>query len=352
MRRIRPVVARLWAKVSGNSAVSECAAEVVELAPAVDRLQAAAIALPDEFDRVLAVQAETTLKTELERVTEGNRRHRSTIAYRLDNAVLAEGTLYYQGGYDVIRGKSSGMLLPSDSDEFAEMQLCTSYVIDRYFGHWLTDGLCLEVLAEQRSLPALTLKRTPWMHERGYRDVCSLEAVRSNNARVGRLWVVDDRGFNDGWMRRIQELRLRARSPIGRNRAKGVMLTRGTLGAHRNLVNSEEVHKALGRLGFEIVYPEIETPRTLGEKLSEIEIAVAVEGSVQHHCWLTMPPGSTFIAIQPPSRFTAFGKTYANAVGINWGYVVADAHPDGFHLPVDRLLRTLDESIRVHGAHS
>ena len=84
-------------------------------------------------------------------------------------------------------------------------------------------------------------------------------------------------------------------------------------------------------------------------KICTAEIAIAVEGSAQDHCLIAMPSGSTFIAIQPPTLFNAWGKTHADAIGINWAYVVADSHHDGFVLPVDRLLRTIDEVVRVTG---
>jgi capsular polysaccharide biosynthesis protein len=125
------------------------------------------------------------------------------------------------------------------------------------------------------------------------------------------------------------------------------MLTRGTLGTKRSLINSSEVHEALVRLGFDIVHPELETARGLAEKLCGVEIAIAVEGSAQDHCWLTMPRQSTFVAILPPTRFNAHGKMRADAIGINWAYVVADPHPNGFCLPTDRLLRTIDEVMRA-----
>jgi capsular polysaccharide biosynthesis protein len=125
------------------------------------------------------------------------------------------------------------------------------------------------------------------------------------------------------------------------------MLTRGTLGAKRNLVNSSEVQAALVRLGFDIVNPELETARGLAEKLCGVEIAVAVEGSAQIHCWLAMPGGSTFVAIQPPARFNTWAKMTADAIGINYAFLVADPHPDGFCVPIDRLLRTIDEVVRV-----
>ena len=86
-------------------------------------MQPAPIALSGEFNRVLAVQEQTTVATELERLGAGERRHGPTIAYRIDNAVLGEGTLYYNGGYEVFRGGSKNPLLPRHSDSFAEMQL-------------------------------------------------------------------------------------------------------------------------------------------------------------------------------------------------------------------------------------
>lgn len=351
MQRVQPIVARLRAKLLGNFPPSKCASEIIELAPAVDRVQPAPIALPGEFNRVMAVQEGTTLASELERLKEGTRRHGPTVAYRIDDAVIGQGSLYYHGGYEVI-WRSGKLLLPRDEAYFNEMQLCSNYVICRYFGHWLIDGLVLELLAKQRSLPGLTLSGTPWLHEPGYREMCNLQIVRSIHHRVGRLWVVDDRGINHGWISRIEEIRRRVRSAVVQGGAKRVMLTRGTLGASRILVNSAEVIEVLDKLGFEIIDPESETPRSIAHKLSGVEIAIAVEGSGANHCWLSMPSRSTFVAIQPPNRFNSHGKMRCDAVGINWAFVVADPHAQGFSLPIERLLRTLDEVVRAAGARA
>jgi hypothetical protein len=352
VERILPIVARLRAKFFGNLALSACATEIIELAPAVDREQLAAIALPDEFDRVIAVQEDTDIKLELERIREGTRRHGPTVAYRIDNAVLGQGSLYFDGGYQGMRGGSKRPLLPRHKDCFAEMQLCTNYVIGRYFGHWIIDGLVLELLAAQRSLPGLTFAGTQWPHEPGYRELCRLEITRSDHARVERLWVIDDRGINDGWISRIEELRRRVRLTVIPNGAKRVLLTRGTLGAARNLVNSPEVYNVLDQLGFEILNAELETPRSIVEKLSAVEIAVAVEGSGVNHCFLAMPSRSTIVTIQPPTRFNSHGKVRCDVVGVNWAFVVATPHPEGFCLPIERLLRTIDEVVRVTGARA
>jgi len=190
------------------------------------------------------------------------------------------------------------------------------------------------------------------LHEPGYRQLVGLKVKRSHHAHIDRLWIVDDGGINDGWISRIEELRRRVRSAAVPDRPTRVLLGRGNLGERRHLVNSAEVYEALGRLGFEIINPESEEPRSLAEKLFGAEMAIAIEGSVANHCWVAMPPRSTFVAIQPPARFNSSGKMRADAIGINWAYVVADAHADGFYLPIGRMLRTIDEAIRVAASRS
>jgi hypothetical protein len=205
----------------------------------------------------------------------------------------------------------------------------------------------LELLATQRSMPGLKLSGEPWLHERGYRELCGLEAARSRHARVDRLWVIDDRGINDGRIARLEELRRRVRSAATPNRTKRVMLKRGNCGSRRTLVNKDEVCSALMHQGFEIVSPEEETARSVVEKLANAEIAICVEGSVQNHCLLAMPAGSTLLTIQPPDRFNAISKTFADAIGMHWGFVVAEPDPNGFRLPTDHLFRTIDELMRL-----
>lgn len=348
MNRMLPITARLRSRWLSNLAIQDSASEIIQLAPAVDREHPAAIALPSEFDRVLAIQHETTMEHELGRLRQGKRRHAPTIAYRLDNAVLAHGSLYFDGGHSVFRGGSPA-LLPRRQDRFTEMQLCTNYFIERYFGHWLIDGRCLELLANQMSLQGLVLNRKSWLHEPEYRKMSGTEAIRTDNALVDHLWVIDDHSINENRISRIRELRRRILAGAPRTGTGRVVLARGTLGSERHLVNSDEVHEALEREGFEIINPEHETAGRIVNALSSAEIAILVEGSAQSHCTYAMPVGSTLLTIQPPTRFNAVAKDRTDAVGMNWAFVVADPRENGFYLPLDRLFRTLDEVSRVTG---
>jgi capsular polysaccharide biosynthesis protein len=176
-----------------------------------------------------------------------------------------------------------------------------------------------------------------------------MKVVETENALVDRLWFVNDHGLNENRLSRIHELRKSIRTTASQGRSKRVVLTRGTIGEARNLVNSDEVYEALEKVGFEILCPEREPVGRIVEVLSSAEIAIVVEGSVQSHCTYAMPVGSTLITIQPPTRFNAVSKDRCDAVGIHWGFVVADPRTDGFFLPIDRLMRTLDEVQRVTG---
>jgi capsular polysaccharide biosynthesis protein len=348
MNRFLPILARARSKFFFNAQLIDCASEVIELAPAIDREQAAAISLPSEFDRVLALEENSPLEFELSRLRQGKRRHGKTIAYRLNRVLLAEGSLYFKRGYDVLRSGSKA-LLPPRRAYYPEMALITNYVIERYFGHWLNDGLPLGLLADRMSLKGLAPKRQPWLHEPGYRKLSGIEGHQSEHALIERLWAFDDRGLNDHRVSRMNELRARIRSAASPTvpGPRRVWLSRGNLGTARNLVNSSELCDHLRGNGFCIVEPEKESANRLVELLSSAEIAVTVEGSAQGHCTYALPSGSTLLTIQPPNRFTSNSKDRADAIGLNWAFVVADPRPNGFYLSTDRLMRTIDEVARV-----
>lgn len=340
--RLRPLTARIRGKLLGKASVETRATEIVERAPALARWQPAAIALPDEFDRVTAVQEETTLEEEMSRLRAGTRQHGATVAYRLDNALVGCGTVYFDGGYHIIDKRATYRTLPRAIEHYAQAQICTNPVVERYFGHWVRNGSLLELLAEQRSMPALTHTGKPWPHEPGYRALLELPANPVVHARINQLWMIDDRGINDGWIARFEELRKRARRMAKTDGPKRVMLRRGKLGVPREMINRPNVIDALVARGFEIMDPEALSVVEITEKLAHAEIAVFVEGSVQSHCLLAMPGGSALLAIQPSNRFNSHAKIYADALGMHWGYVVAEAEGSSFRLPIDRLLHTLD----------
>jgi hypothetical protein len=345
--RILPITARIRQKLFGSVEPFERAAQTIELSPAIDREQRAAICLPNELERVLGVDEQTTLAKQLGRMAAGTFRHGATIAYRLDDTILADGSLYFAGGHQVIRPKTAKPFLPHRMDHFAEAQLCTDYTIDLYFGHWMHDGLPLELLAAEQGMTALTLAGKNWLHEDGYRRLTGLVPTQTNNAKIDRLWVIDDRGISENRVRRIQEIRRRIRASVRGRTEKPVFIGRGNLGVARHLVNSDEIKETLAKNGFEIVEPERESVEHIVGALVQAPLVITVEGSAQNHGLFAAPPGATLLLIQPPYRFNALSKPFADAAAMHWAFAVAEPAAGGFRMPVDHLLRTIDEIARV-----
>lgn len=341
-RRSLPLASRIRARLSGRRTIFDCAQEVVELGPGDKRSLPPTISLPGEYDRVVGFNKETTAAEEFKRVFGRESSNWPTLAYRIDNAILAKGSLYFRGGHDTMRSDAEKFFLHDKPDHFGEAQLCTNYVVERYFGHWVNDGLLLELLAEQRSMPGLSFTKPAWLHEPGYRAILDIPLYSTSHACIDRLWVIDDSGTSANRVARFQEMRRRARAIKTNKGPKRVMLTRGVLGVPRELSNNDEVVEALEKAQFRVVNPEQETPAQIIQLLADAEIVVLVEGSAQNHCLLAMPAGSTLLTIQPAAIFNAFSKTLTDAVGLRWAFVVADRDENRFRLSIPRLLQTID----------
>jgi Glycosyltransferase 61 len=342
-----PIASRLRARIFGNAAIDSQASEIIEISPSVQRKSPAAICLPNELQRIQGWVQGSSLELQLNRVTGGVKEHGATVGYRLRNATIAGGSLYFRGGYDVLRPKQSRVLVLGRPERIAEAQLCTTFVAERFFGHWLRDALMLEELASLRGYLPVRLRRGSWLHEEAYRNLLGLPGHSVDFAQIAHLWVIDDRGLNDSWLSRFESLRERTRRTAAVSGPSRVMLCRGVMGERRELTNAAEVESELQANGFVVATPELESVAQLINLLAHAKIVVVVEGSAHNHAFMAMPRGSALITIQPSNRFNAIGKTFADAIGVRWAFTVAEKSRGGYYMPLDRLLRTI-ESVGCH----
>jgi hypothetical protein len=337
-----PITARIRRAFGHSLVVADEAAETVVLSPADESPTLPAISLPGEFDRVIGVEPNSTFERERQYLTAPRLPHGSTIAYRLKHALLADHTLYSRGRLVIYRGVKKNKLLLGQYREFDEAQLCTYAPSNIYFGHWLRDALAMELLAEQRNLAALSFEREPWIHEPGYRELMKLSGAPVSFAQVRNLWVIDDRGLNAGWIARFRELRRRIRATVNTRGPSHVFLARGKRGTLRELTNAALLTELLIARGFEIIEPELLSPREIARALASARIVVTVEGSALNHAHYAIPHHSGILVIQPPDRFNAFHKILMDFNGVRFGYVVGEKATGGFVVEPDRLLRSLD----------
>ena len=335
-----PILSRLKAKLRPPLPLLEIAAEVQELEPASSVPCRPPVFLAGELDRVRDFFGGR--EAQVPRLLATKREEGPTLSYRFPNALLADFTVYCGGRYEVYSSETKRPVLTGSPDVFEEAQLCTTNCAQTYFGHFLRESLPLEVLAEQRSMTALTFDRRPWLHEAGYRELVGLHPTPTNFARVSNLWITDERTLNEGWKSRFRIVREAVRSKVRSTGGNHVYLRRGTLGTARNLLNEEVVCERLEAAGFRIVAPEMMAPAEIAVALANAKVVACVEGSVQQHAFIGMPEGSTLLSIQPPYRFNSIAKLMTDAIDATLAFAVAEPADHGFTIDPDRLLRTLD----------
>ena len=303
------------------------------------------LSLPNEFERVLDVDEHSTFEMQRTRITSRFFEHGPTLAYRIPRALLVDGTVYTSFDNLVCRSGRGYPIIAQQIESIHNAQLCTNKIIEQYFGHWLHDGLLLEILAQEQNLLPLIFRRPQWLHEPGYRSIMSLVARDVTRAFVHDLWIIDDRGLNQSWAKRFNYLRNKLRSTAeltSTQHTTHFFIRRGHGQSKRVLLNEDIIIEYLSKFGFGIIDPETMSVASMATALSQAKMVVSVEGSAINHAQFALPCGASIVVIQPPNRFNALHRHFCDAAGLRFGFVVADPGLDGFTLNPERLQRTID----------
>ena len=349
---LRPLTSRIGSRLFRRSLQSVACASI-ELAPANRRYRPAAISLPDELDRVTFFHEWTPSRDDIrlaaiDHLAEGEDLHAPTIAFRVDDVLVADGCVYGDGELAVITKEKRRALLWGDVEEIKEAQLCTTHAGSVYFGDWLLVDIPIELMAERRGMSPLSVTNQTFGHEEDYRKQLKLKRPPRPESivRAGSLWIVkdNDNGMTEDRLARYELLRERIRKPNA-SAPRRVFIDRGSWGNQRGLRNRDDVIKALAARGFEPIYPERMTVDQISTALSSADICVGIEGSAMCHAALLMAPGSCLLAIVPEDRFLTFLKWFTDAFEGRYAYVVGQRpSPDDADLivDIDRLNATLD----------
>src|SRR5437868_11047780 len=139
MLNFTPALSRIRAKLAPLPPLLEQAAEVIELEPGSTTEVPPAISLPDEIDRVESFNG--GVAAQLPRLMESTRVEGPTLSYRLDDAVIADFTLYASGSYQVYRAGGKRPVILGTPSIIEKAQLCTTPAAETYFGHFLREVL-------------------------------------------------------------------------------------------------------------------------------------------------------------------------------------------------------------------
>ncbi len=339
---LRPTIYRLRSKWAARPQQGSKSVERLEIAPGSRIRTAAAISLPGEADRIVAAIDSSDLANERRSVGAVEVENHPTVAYRYEDALIADGCWYAANEYEIMQPRHRRPVVFGPAQDFDEVQLCTDLTSERFFGHWFCDGLSMELLAADRGIKPMALVGTKRFHEDGYRRLVSLQSEKVAVATVKTLWTVDDRGYNSHRIQRLHRLRSTLRSNVKGQGNRLVFVDRGNTGAARHLVNRDQLLSRLTHEGFVVIQPETMQAEEIAAALVDARMVVGVEGSQLKHSMLTLPDGAGIMAIQPPDRFNAWNKHVAQCMGLNFGFVVGDACAGGFSADIDRTLRTIE----------
>jgi hypothetical protein len=329
--------------------IEKACVESWTVAPILRQTLEPAIYLPENLELVTGSWEGTTVQEEIDFLKGLTKDHASTVAYRLRNVSVAGGALY--------SGRWKERLLvnpPADSSRSAVKHVKSATVAcswsgNHFFGHWMTDDLTLHLAAEEIGEPVI-LKRKPYLHEPGYRQLLNIWCEQVDRAEFEELVILRDFGQNSYKRQRYEILRRRIREQVKPVGAKRVLLSRGNLGQSRTIVNKEELESYLGSQGFSIVEPEKLTPAEIAAQAMGADIVIGVEGSQMSHAFMTMADDAIICCLQPPTRFTATIKYYTDSLETLYETLVGHPAPGGFRIDIDELKRMLDK-IELELAH-
>lgn len=341
---LRFVASRL---LGGENLLRAKASQRRVLSPACESEAAPAIFDPRELERVKELAPYTEWSTEMTRVHGGLRHHAATELLCFHNVLTTRSHLYASGCRERISDLPEKHALPRalrDPVHYDRGLWCGSPFSSRYFGHWMSDQLSAELLAEETQLPAFTsAAQTHYAHEPWIRKAAQLTSSAIDCGHFESLWLPTDFGQNASKCARYRDLRARLRATTtAASPGAGVFLLRGGSGAQRWLVNEAQLAEQLAALGFSIVSPEQTSFETLRDSLHSAPLVIGVEGSALVHAVMLMPADACLTVIQPPRRFNNVLRNYTECIGQRYAFSVADEAEGGFYMPQGRLLRLLD----------
>lgn len=341
---IRPVTSRIAARIFRTKLISG-AERTVRLATGNSRSVEPPVMLADEPARIRAHHAESSPVVNFGLLTSRKIEHGPTQMHLLRDVIIADGAILMPRSYDRFAPGARRWFLHEEFDCPPESVLCSTYMTEKYFGHWLREGMSHELLAQDLGLPALVHDGPMKLHEQGYRQLLALFPNRTTFAHCDRLWVLDDTAQNAHWLARYERLRktIRSRIKAPRKGMDRVFIARGDIAQGRRLANREEVRSELAKRGWIILEPEKQSAEMVARTLAKARLVISPEGSALGHAAITLPRGAGVLTIIGAQHFNMPYKGLCDALGIRFGLTVADeVNQSDFSQPIDRLLRAID----------
>lgn len=341
LSRLYPVTSRLAQPFLGRKPVGELAVEVEEIYPAETETLPPVVMLEDDWDKITAVQEETTWEAEKLRSFGGEHTHRPTTRYTFRDVLAtpwgcfkAAAAFHQHGKPDL--GKVARAPLRHEAAGFFGLPVIGM----KYFGHFLRDGLPCSLL--RREEEALYFPLNPsWPDTQGYAARLGMERLETELVHFNRLSICSDIGQNRHRHGRIREIYDRIQATLPAKTNDRVFIRRGKTGVARVLLNEDEVAAALEADGFAVCAATDGSEKILAT-CAGAQMVVTVEGSHWAHAFYAASIGAGHLTLNPSDRFNNQYAAYMGALDLSLATLVVERREGGYVADIDRLRRLID----------
>ena len=354
--RAVPVIRLIKRAIFGRGSLEAVAYRREILCPPETATLRPAIFLPGQLEKIMEINSSDPLgplsrSQEIEAATSLKLTRAATIAYHVKNAILFDGAVYV--GHFKHRVVSDGSIFTRADKVCGRLDSCalaSTLFGTKYFGHWLADDCTRYLLAEEYGRP-LCVRMAYYGHKQKYQEYFWQDWTPIDRAHIKDLVIFQDFSQNTLKRNRYTNLQNRLKTRFSSAASKlYVYLRRGKTqnAVHRNILNEEEIEIALTQKGF-VVIDASDDVDNLIKSLINAKIVISIEGSHIAHYLYTCSENSGLLVLQPPDRFAAVHRDWADCLGVRFGFVVGEGRVGKYHFSIPDILRTLDLMLNETG---
>lgn len=330
--------------IQGRKTYREACDSQQIISPAQEYQSLPAFFLEEDLTKIKGVPSDSTYAGEASRLDIETKRCEATIAYHFSDVDIIQGYVY-KGAmkYPFVDAQQS-WFSQHQTTHISKALIASNIYTCRYFGHWVTEALPLELAAEILEVSAIAPAQKFYKHESEYRSLLGLAPLAVSKAKCKQLMILDDIAPNQFKRERFLEIRKRIRSKVKPMHSHhGVMFLRKQSGSKRVLVNEMEVANFLRSQGFIVIDAEMMTATDVMRQVLEAKLVISVEGSQLVPAIYGLSETGTILALQPPNRFATSHKEFTDCLGMHYGFLVGDQVENGFQINISALSKLLDK---------
>lgn len=299
--------------------------------------------LQDELQKAKGTLHDVDLSKELHSVASGRRWTGATTHTNLRKIYLRGDRLLSPRGSKLVGNPRWKPRYDQIATTYTCAALRSSFIGSHFFGDWLRDDVATHLLAEIYGTP-VSVAHASWVDTEFYLSAFRQSYDQLQWAYFDELHIFDDIHQNEHKAARLHVLRDRVRQLIGTRAGAGKIfyLMRGQSGEQRTIVNELDVINALSKAGVDIISTERDSALTNLKSMIDCAMVIGLGGSQLSHAIYALGTGGAVLAILRPSYFYNPHYDWSSALGMKYGVMFADEVSGGYHINIDRLMKTIE----------